>query len=188
MKKRVLAFLMAIALSFAFVTPAFAAGLSTGEQNLLKEFKEEMQYWQTNAKLDTNHINQYYGQAETALTAVDLTDAACSEFSAAIKEIHTMLEGSKTRADLWKHHTEMESLLNNIGAKYYKLHVTVDTTTKNATVTWEINGKQSTAASTASVVKQTGFGLGQTAAVAGVSVAVLVAAYAVARKKQLFVA
>ena len=187
MKKKVLAIFMVLAMSFAFVAPAYAAGLNSNEQKLLDEFKQEMQYWQTNAGFDQAHLNQYYGEAETALNAVDLDAAAYDDFSQAIKDIHKIFEGSKTRNDLWKHYPEIADLLNNIGKKYYKLHVTVDSKTNNAKVTWEIDGKTSTAASTSSVVKQTGFGVGQTVAVAGVSVAVLVGAYVVARKKQLFV-
>lgn len=186
--KKFFAFFMTVALTLGFVTPAFAAGLSSAEQNLLSEFKTELEYWKGEAGLDDNHINQYYAQAEKALNAVDLSDAACSEFSGVIKDIHGILAGSKTRADLWKHYEEIANKINNVGAKYYKLHVTVNSKDKYATVTWEIGGKTSTAASTSSTVKQTGFGLAQTAAVAGVSLAILAGAFVVARKKRLFVA
>lgn len=185
MKKKVLAIFMALAMSFAFVAPAYAAGLNSNEQNLLKEFKAEMDKW----PLDDDHKNQYYGEAESALNSVDLDAGACDEFSNTIKEVHDILSkyDIKTQHDLWTHYDEIANKVNSVGAKYYKLHVTVDSTKHYAKVTWEVDGKTSTAASTSSVVRQTGFGVGQTVAVAGVSVAVLVGAYVVARKKQLFV-
>lgn len=186
--KKILAALMAFAMTLAFVTPAFAASLSKAEEDLLAEFKTELEYWGTNAGLDQAHINQYYGQAQSALTALDLSDDACAEFSGVIKKCHSILEGSTTRAQLYSHVDELLSTINPVGAKYYELHVTVNAKTKNATVTYKVGNKTSTAASSSSTVKQTGFGLAQTAAVAGVSLAVLAGAFVVARKKQLFVA
>ena len=185
MKKKVLAFFMALAMTFAFVAPAYAAGLNSNEQNLLNEFSAEMDKW----PLDKEHKDQYYGEAQSALNAVDLDAAACDDFSQAIKDVHSLLSqyDIKTQGDLWEHYKEIADIVNKVGAKYYKLHVTVDSTKHYAKVTWEVDGKTSTAASSSKVVKQTGFGVGQTVAVAGVSVAVLVGAYAVARKKQLFV-
>ena len=68
--KKIAAVFLALAMSFALVTPAFAAGLSSAEQNLLSKFKDELNYWAANAQLDQDHINQYYKEAESALTAV----------------------------------------------------------------------------------------------------------------------
>lgn len=192
--KKLLAFFSALVMAFAIATPAFAASLSSAEQNLLNEFQSELNYWKTNAGLDDAHINQYYTQAENALLAVDLSDSACAEFSQCIKDCHNILAGSTTRNQLWSHYAELADTINKVGAKYYSLHVTVDGQTKNATVTWVIptseggSGKPTTAATTSSVVKQTGASLGQTVAVAAASIAVLGGAFVVAHKKQLFVA
>lgn len=186
MKKKVMAIFMAFAMTLGIVSPAFAAGLSSAEQNLLSEFKTELDYWNKQAGLDPEHISQYYAQAEKALNAVDLTDAACSEFSGVIKDVHNLLGNASSKSELWSHYGEIADKINAVGAKYYKLHVTVDAKDKYATVTWEIDGKTSTAANTGKTVKQTGFGLAQTAAVAGGALAVLVGTGVVARKKQLF--
>jgi signal recognition particle GTPase len=192
MKKKILAVLMGLAMSVMLVSPAFAAGLSTAEQNLLNEFKEELNYWKTNAGLDDDHINQYLAEAEGALTAVDLPDAGCTEYSGAIKQIHDICvkANCKTRHELYSHVNEMLDILNTIGKKYNKLTVSVNATTKYATVTWEdvATGKTTTVASTAKVVKQTGFGLAQTAGVVVAAAATLGVAFVIARKKQLFVA
>ena len=187
--KKIAAVFLALAMSFALVTPAFAAGLSSAEQNLLSKFKDELNYWAANAQLDQDHIKQYYKEAESALTAVDLPDEGCNEFSGVIDDVHKLLvdSGASTRHDLWTHYSEIAQLVNNVGAKYSSLHVTVDASNKYAKVTWkDASGKTSTIATTAKTVKQTDFGLGQTLAVAGVSLAVLGGAYVVARKKQLF--
>lgn len=192
--KKLLAFFSALVMAFAIATPAFAASLSSAEQNVLNEFETELYYWKDHANLDDAHINQYYTEAKNALLAVDLSDSACAEFSQVIKDCHNILAGSTTRNQLWSHYAELADTINKVGAKYYSLHVTVDAQTKNATVTWVIptseggSGKPTTAATTSSVVKQTGASLGQTVAVAAASLAVLGGAFVVAHKKQLFVA
>ena len=191
--KKLLAFFSALLMAFTIATPAFAASLSSAEQNLLNEFQTELNYWKK-AGLDDTHISQYYNQAENALLAVDLSDSACAEFSQCIKDCHAILGNSSTTSQMWSHYAELADTINKVGAKYYSLHVTVDGQTKNATVTWVIptseggSGKPTTAATTSSVVKQTGASLGQTVAVAAASIAVLGGAFVVARKKQLFVA
>ena len=209
MRKKILAILMGLAMSVMLISPAFAAGLSSAEQGVLSEFSQELSYWRANAQLDDDHINQYYAEAESALTAVDLPDAGCAEYSAAIKQIHSILQNAncKTRNDLWNHVGEMLSILNGIGAKYGNLTVSVNATTKYATVTWDTaggsttsgtsgsasgststSGKTTTVASTSKVVKQTGFGVAQTVGVIAIAAATLGVAFVVARKKQLFVA
>lgn len=205
--KKILAFFSALVVALTVTTPAYAATLSSAEQNVLGEFKTELEYWGGQAGLDANHIDQYYSEAKRALEAVDLSDAACAEFSGVIKEIHDMLSGATTKADMWSHYTEIANAINKVGEKYYSLHVTVDATTKYATVTWKLpsgsgsasgttaNGgstsstgatKTSVAATTKKVVNQTGAGLGQTIAVTAACAAVLGGAFVVARKKQLF--
>ena len=210
MRKKILAILMGLAMSVMLISPAFAAGLSSAEQGVLNEFSQELSYWRANAQLDDDHINQYYAEAESALTAIDLPDAGCAEYSDAIKQVHSMLVNAncKTPNDLWEHHGEMLSILNGIGAKYNNLTVSVNATTKYATVTWDAagsgsttpgtsgstsgssstSGKTTTVASTSKVVKQTGFGVAQTAGVVVIAAATLGVAFVVARKKQLFVA
>jgi hypothetical protein len=204
--KKILAFFSALVVALTVATPAYAATLSSAEQNVLGEFKTELEYWGGQAGLDANHIDQYYSEAKRALEAVDLSDAACAEFSGVIKECHDMLSGVTTKADMWSHYTEIANAINKVGEKYYSLHVTVDATTKYATVTWKIAGgtdasgsttnggststtgaaKTSVAATTKKVVNQTGASLGQTIAVTAACAAVLGGAFVVARKKQLF--
>lgn len=193
--KKILAFFSALVVALTVATPAYAATLSSAEQSVLGEFKTELEYWGKNAQLDQDHIDQYYSEAKRALEAVDLSDAGCTEFSGVIKEIHGIFGGATTKSQLWSHYTEAANAINKVGEKYYKLHVTVDASTKYAKVTWEIPStdaagntttKTSTAATTSKVVKQTGFGLGQTVAVTVASAAVLGGAFFVARKKQLF--
>lgn len=189
--KKILAFFSALVMALAVATPAYAATLSSAEQQVLGEFKTELDYWGKTAGLDQDHITQYYSEAEKALNAVDLSDAACSEFSGVIKQCREILNGSTTKNEMWDHYSELASAINKVGDKYYSLHVTVNASTKYATVTWKIptssgTVKTSTAATTKNVVNQTGAGLGQTVAVAVASAAVLGGAFYVARKKQLF--
>ena len=185
--KRIFTFLSALVMVFALATPALAAGISSSEQKVLDEFEEELNYWKKHAKLDDAHITQYKTQAENALTAVDLSQTACDEFSQAIKDVHKVFEGSTTRNDLWKHSAEAVAIVNNVGKKYYDLHVEVDPKTKNATVTWYVDNAKHTAGTGGSVIRQTGFDLSQTTIVVAAAAATLGVAFVIARKKQLFV-
>lgn len=187
--KKFLAVFGALAMAFALVTPAFAAGISSAEQKLLDAFQSELYTLKARANLDDYHIGQYMGQAESALANVDLSDAACKEFEDALTKIDGILATSKSRADMWSHYAEIAGIVNEIGAKYYDLHVEVDSKSYDATVTWTTpTGEKATAGTGGKVIKQTGFGLGQTAAVVTFAVATLAGAFVVARKKQLFVA
>ena len=190
--KKLLAVFSALLMAFAIATPAFAASLSSAEQNVLNEFETELYYWKEHASLDDAHINQYYTEAKNALLAVDLSDSACAEFSQVIKDCHNILGNSSTRSELYSHVNELTSTINKVGAKYYNLRVTVDAQTKNAHVYWDVNPDGSgvttrTVATTSGTVKQTGGpSIGQTVAVAAGALAVLAGAFVVAHKKQLF--
>lgn len=206
MKKKIVAFLATLTMCFSMVTPAFAASLSSGEQKVLKHFDEVLQYWVEATKdskgheFNEEHRKQYFTEAENALLALDLTDAACDEFYAVVDEVNQVFKdaGCKTREELWACYPKIIDKINSVGKKYYNLHVTVEDKYEGevnghwAKVTYEVpsnNGsgtKKSTAASTSGVVKQTGFGLGQTAVVAVAAATMLVGAYVVARKKNLF--
>lgn len=186
--KKILAFFSAVVMALAIATPAFAASISSHEQKVLDEFQAELNVWSTRAQLDQDHIAQYKAEAERALTALELTEAECNDYSAAIKDVHNLLDSANptSKADLYKHVDEITGKINKIG--HHGLKVSVDPTTKKATVTWSEGGKTVTGGTTGNSVKQTGFGLGQTVAVATASVAVIAGAFVVARKKQLFVA
>ena len=190
--KKLLAVFSALLMAFAIATPAFAASLSSAEQNLLNEFETELYHWKSQAGLDDEHINQYYTEAKNALLAVDLSDSACAEFSQVIKDCHSILGNSSTRSEMYSHVNELTSAINTVGSKYYNLHVTVDAQTKNAKVTCDVTNPDGsgtttrTVATTGSTVKQTGPSIGQTVAVAAGSLAVLAGAFVVAHKKQLF--
>lgn len=206
MKKTILAFLTTLVMVCAMVGTAYAAGLSAAEQKVLDKFEKELQYWVDQTKdsdgpFDEFHKNQYYTEARNALVAVDLTDAACKEFEGVVDQVHQVFvdHNCKTDEDLWECYPEISKIINDVGAKYYKLHVTVSDHARDETghcgdeghlakVTYELpSGQQSVAASTGNVVKQTGFSLGRTVGVVVVAVSSLMGAYVVARKKLLTV-
>lgn len=194
MKKKILAIFCAVMMMFSVSAPvALAATLSSAEEQVLAKFETTLNKWHDKAGLDTAHVQQYYGEAKNALLAVDLSDTGCQEFSDAIDQVDAVFEAHncKTQKDMWACYDEAAAIVNKVGDKYYQLHVTVDSVDHWATVTWVIDGKPSTVATTgdsASVVKQTGFGVGQTAAVVVLAAAVLAGAFVIVRKKQLFVA
>lgn len=202
MAKKILAVLMGLAMSVMLVSPAFAAELTSAEQKVLGEFKTELEYWKANAGLDQAHVDQYYNEAKSALVAVDLSDQGCADFSEVVKQIHQVFvnHNCKTRHELWECYPEIRDIINKVGDKYYNLEVTLDANPGGhwAKVTWEIpttdpktgetTTKKSAVADTKTVVKQTGFGIGQTLAVVAASAGALGIAFVVARKKQLFVA
>lgn len=200
MIKRILAFFAVAAVALSMVSPAYAATLSGAEQKVLNKFEGELKYWMEHTDFDNDHKQQYYTEAKNALLAVDLTDAACKEFEGVVDQIHKVFvdAGCKTRHDLWLCYPKIAPIINTVGTKYYKLHVTVSDHQFSsrrkgwcdghwAKVTYELNNKTYTAVSTSKVVKQTGFDLTRTVMVMAASALVLVVAYFVSRKLRLFV-
>ena len=199
MRKKLLAFLSVFALVFSIAVPAHAASLSGAEQQVLDKFKGVLDYWEQTTDFDEDHVQQYYKEAERALLAVDLSDEACKEFEGVVDQVNQVFKdhNCKTRHELWECIDEILPMINNVGAKYYKLHVTVSghvpetfalghCTGHWAEVTWEIDGQESTVATTGNIVRQTGFGLLRTVGVCVASLTVLCSAYGVAHKRRLF--
>lgn len=189
MKKRFLSLFAAVLLVLAAVTPAFAATVhgnsNTGgdmnsvEEELLGKFDDIMGKYRW-----FKHRDQYYEEARAALldSRIDLDSGAKTKFNDVLDDIDAILATCSGQDDAWnKHGQEIIGLVNGV-SKSYKMTVSVDSLTKDATVM--IDGKA--AGGTASPVKQTGFDLGKTALVAASSVAVLTVVFFVARKKNLF--
>lgn len=202
MIKKLLTFFAVAAIALCVATPAYAASLSSAEQKVLDKFEDELDYWVKTTDFDKDHKQQYYTEAKNALLAVDLTDAACKEFEGVVDQVHQVFvkHNCKTRHELWDCYPEILPLINNVGAKYYNLHVTVSGHSEEfyaneyceghwAKVTYVLPGstKASTVASTAKVVKQTGFDLTRTAMVTATSALVLLGAIVLSRKMHLFV-
>ena len=185
MKKGLFAGILALLLSLFVATPAFAGDMNSNEQ---KEYDRFVQILNDFAKKDSNfknHASQYAGEAKTALLndAIDLDASAAAEFDAVLDKIEGILKSCNTQADAWKHNAEIIDAVNAVATKYnmevlVNGYNTKDYGHRDAKVL--INGK--VVASTASVVKQTGFGMGQTAAVVALVAVALSGAYFVTRK------
>ncbi len=199
MKKRLLTMVAALLLAFAAITPAFGASERTsnegGTQNsveteLLNEFKSTMAQYKW-----LKHQDQYNAQARSAVLdkSIDLNATAKSDFEAVMSKCEAILATCSSSSEAYKHVDELLGIINPV-AKKYNMRVSVDPKTKDATV-WIIDsgsgtngnnggnsGKSTVAGSTSSAVKQTGFGLAQTAAVVIAAAAVLSGAFFFARK------
>lgn len=188
MKKRFLTLFAAVLLVLAAAGPAFAAvhgnsnqggDMNSVEEKLLNKFDGIMKKYTW-----FKHRDQYYEEARAALldSRIDLDSGAETKFNKVLDDIDAILATCSGQADAWNNHGQEIINLTNSVSKSYKMTVTVDSLTKDATVM--IDGKA--AGGTASPVKQTGFDLGKTALVAASSVAVLTVVFFVARKKNLF--
>ena len=194
MKKGLFAFVLAAILSVVMVVPAFAAnnGLNSNEQAAFDHGMSVANKWKDAGVLNATDVSNYNEQATAALNAVDLSKEASDEFIAAINKIDGMVAAQKEAGKPMSQIREaLLSEINAVANKYnmyvsYKAgtHAQVTVTVKSTDSSG--NAKTTTVASTGSTVKQTGFGLEQTAIVAAASVAVLAGAFFVARKKQLF--
>ena len=187
MKKHVLAILCAITMVFAMVTPAYAAvhgnsnkggSMNSVEEELLSRFDSIM------GKYDWfTHRDQYYEEARAALidSDIDLDSAAQTKFNGILDQIDAILATCTSEHDAWANHgTEIVGLVNSV-SKSYKMTVSVDGKSKDATVMID----RSPAATTAPVVRQTGFGLGQTFAVTAGCAAALAGAFFIVRKNRI---
>lgn len=191
MKKRVLTIVAAVLLALCTVSSvAFGAvhgnsnkggDVNSSEEALLKRFDSIMT---DKAWMDSTHRKQYNEEARAALldSRVDLDSAAEKEFNTALDDIDAILKKCSSRKDAWNHYGEISQIVNKVANKY-KMSVSVDEVNKEATVTIS----DDVIANTGNVVKQTGFGLGQTAAVAIAAAAVLCVAFFVARKSNMHV-
>lgn len=188
MKKGILAAILAVLVMAVAVKPAYAGTINANEDKLLGEFNAVVEEYR--GMLGDDHANQYESQARSALSndAIDLNDAAYGEFTQVIKDAKAVLTSNNvtTSAEASKHSAEMLEIINKVATKY-NMKVSLDAKHYAVvTVTNPTTGKTSTVASTKTAVNQTGFGLAQTAVVAGAAVAVLAGAAFVARKNKLF--
>lgn len=191
MKKGLFAFVLAAILSVVMTVPAFAAGIDANEEAVQKHGLEVADKWVKNGVLNSADYSNYEEQSKSALNKVDLSKEACDEFWAAIDQIDQKVQAQYDKGGKMSDiKQDLLSTINGVAKKYNmsvaatgnhaQVSVTVSTTSSTGTT------KTTTVASTGSTVKQTGFGLEQTAIVAAASVAVLAGAFFVARKKQLF--
>ena len=190
MKKGLFATILAVLLAFAAVTPAYATNSDKGgninavEDRLLARFDSILKKdWVTK---ETR--GQYYGEARNALldSTIDLNSTAEEQFNGALDKIETILDGCSSQAEAYKHVDEITGIVNGV-SKSYNMTVTVSTAKGHAaTVTIAKDGGSTVVATTAKAVKQTGFGLAQTALVVAASAVALTGAFFVARKNNLF--
>lgn len=178
MKKGFVAIVMATLLSlFAFAPAAFAADMNSNEQKAYDEFCAILDKFEARTNFD--HAGQYKSEAKRALldSRIDLDANAYSQFSSILKQIDGVLADCNTQGEAWKKRDQIIPLVNSVANKY-KMNVTVDAKTFDATVT--IDGD--TVASTGSVVKQTGFSMGEAALMAAVAAVALGGAFYATRK------
>lgn len=173
MKKGFFAVLAAVLLALCVVSTAFAAELNANEQKAYDEFCAILDKYDVanGGWFATSHSKQYKEEARSALLneAVDLDETAYQEFSDVLKKIDPILAKCNSQRDAWNHYDEIVGLVNGVANKY-GMNVSVDADDFEAHV----------------VVKQTGFGLAQTAFIAGAAVLVLCGAFAIAKKNNLF--
>lgn len=174
MKKGLFAFLAAVLLALVVATPAFAAGMNSNEQKAYDEFCAILdKYAVSNGGwFDSYHNKQYKEEARSALLHehIDLDGTAYQEFSDILKKIDPILATCNSEREAWSHYDEIVKLVNSVANKY-DMDVYVTASDHNAHV----------------IVKQTGFGLAQTATVAAAAGVVLCGAFFVAKKSKLFI-
>lgn len=177
--KKFLATVMALFMSFAFVTTAFAGSINSEEAKLRDEAQAAFSPY-----MSASRMNTYLGVANSALSndAIDLDAAACNDLRNAINDIKSYLSG-KDAAYAKAHVVDIAAMINKYSKKYNMTVVAY----ANGDVAVQIAGKTAaTTSSTNKIVKQTGADFAQTAAVAVAAVAVLGGAYVFARKNRLF--
>ena len=190
MKKRILTLVAAMLLVLAAVTPAFAegvrgnsnkgGGMNGVEEELLGRFDDIMSKYKW---FSQSHHDQYKAEARAALvdSRVDLDSAAKGKFNTALDQIEAILDTCNSDAEAWSHYSEIAGIVNGVSKSY---HMTVSADAKDHYATVMIDGK--VVASTKKVVRQTGFGLEQTAIVVVAAAGVLAGTFFVARKNKLF--
>lgn len=162
--------------------------LNSVEEGLLATFSQKLDGY---AWLSTKaQKNQYKAEARAALldSRVDLDAAAEKEFNDVITKCDAIVKDCKTAHEAYEHTSELLAIINPVAGKY-NMKVSVDASNKEAIVTIsggnsgsKDSGSKSVVASTAKTVKQTGYGLGQTAVVVVAAAAALSCAFYVARK------
>ena len=183
MKKNILAGVMALALSFAVATPAFAGTINSNEKTLLDKFGAVVDA-QVGRTITQQKATIFKSAAENALLddTIDFDEAACKDLSAKVDEVEKYInENISTPDQARAKYSEIAGMINKTSEKYY-ITVLLNPADKNGEV--QINGK--TIGSTKGIVNQTGAGVAQAAIVAGVATATLGGAFFVARKNQLF--
>ena len=171
-------------LAFVFATPAFAGTMNSNEKVVYDKFCAAV-----DSKIPTlvhqERANSFKSWAEKALTddSIDLTEDDCNKFSAKIDEVLAYIEdnGIADNKAAWDAYPAIAKMINELSEQY---GITVIVNVADRMGELQVNGK--TVGTTASGAKQTGFGLAQTAIVAGAATATLAGAFVVARKNRLF--
>jgi len=171
-------------LAFVFATPALAGTMNSNEKVVYDKFCAAVD-GKVPTLLNQNRANSFKSWAEKALTddSFDLTEADCNQFSAKIDEVLAYIENNginSTDAAL-KAYPTIAKMINELSEKY---GITVLVNPADHMGELQVNGK--TVGTTSTGAKQTGFGLAQTAVVAGAAAATLAGAFVVARKNRLF--
>lgn len=183
-KKSIFATVLAVMLAFVFATPAFAGTMNSNEKVVYDKFCAAV-----DSKIPTlvhqERANSFKSWAEKALTddSIDLTEDDCNKFSAKIDEVLAYIEsnGITDNKAAWDAYPTIAKMINELSEQY---GITVIVNVADRMGELQVNGK--TVGTTASGAKQTGFGLAQTAIVAGAATATLAGAFVVARKNRLF--
>lgn len=189
MKKGILAAILAVMMMFVAVKPAYAGSINANEDKLLNEFSAVVSEY---SGAVGGHDKQYASEARNALNndLIDLDDAAYGKFSQVIKDCKAILANNnvKTGADGRAVAPQLLSAINGV-AKDYNMTVSLKDNGDAVVSITDPSKPGSTAkpvAGTKSNVNQTGFGLAQTALVAGATATILAGAFFVARKNKLF--
>ena len=183
-KKSIFATVLAVMLAFVFATPALAGTMNSNEKVVYDKFCAAV-----DSKIPTlvhqERANSFKSWAEKALTddSIDLTEDDCNKFSAKIDEVLAYIEsnGITDNKAAWDAYPTIAKMINEL-SEQYGITVTVNVADRMGEL--QVNGK--TVETTATGAKQTGFGLAQTAIVAGAATATLAGAFVVARKNRLF--
>ncbi len=172
MNKKFWTVLLALVAVLAMSMTAFAAsGVSADEQALLDKFGGVVDKWAAAVEATgDSRVAQYKGEAENALTKVELDKAACDDLAATIDAVDKLLtdKNVKTKADLKAAADEVVALVNKTSQKY---NMTVQLSAKEEA---KVLIGNDVAASNKGLVNKTGADLTATAVV----VLILAAAFA----------
>lgn len=195
MKKRgIIVAGLTLIMSIGLCTTCFAAGVSAEEQKVLDAIKSVSVAENVEIKLP----DKYYQQAEKFLTTNELSDAAIKDVLAKVEDAKKVVKEAVEANDGKTSVADLKKLVADDAATAKKIADAANAVGKAAGVELKVtltdgeldyafeNTDGSTIKPSDSVIKNTGFGMGATAAVAVLGVAVLGGCVAVARKNDLF--
>lgn len=193
-KKGIIVAGLTLIMSIGLCTTCFAAGVSAEEQKILDAIKSVSIAENVEIKLP----EKYLQQAEQYLATNELSDAAVKDVLAKVEDAKKVVvdvvdaNGGKVDAASLKKYVAdnadaAKKLTDAADAVGKAAGVELKVTLTGGELDYAFEGQDgSTIKPSDSVIKNTGFGMGATAAVAVLGVAVLGGCVAVARKNDLF--